>query len=198
MARSAAILFALTALTVAACAVVEQPPVPRASAALMVPIDDLVACYHEAVEAHRTVCPRCEVPRLDTFSDSSVAQVHFPARGGRATVRYDADRMRAIKDQHGRDAIVGIFAHELGHVYTEHSGTAVRCPWFASDKLAAKCQREELSADAYAGCLLVALRRNMAPFQAWLATTNKGRVHPAGDERAEAVRIGAERCVGLW
>jgi hypothetical protein len=191
MARLASLLLAFVAMVAAACAATPSDETARVAASSL---DALASCYYEAARAHRTVCHRCDVPRLDTFDSGTIAHVDFG--GAYPVVRYDPERMGRIVALHGHSAAVGIFAHELGHVYSRRVNGPARCPYPATEEQIAACQREELSADAYAGCLLVALGHDVAPFQSWLATTTKGLIHPAGDERGEAVRIGAERCVG--
>jgi hypothetical protein len=188
------------ALALATVACTLQPAPPRAESLTLiisVAIGEVEASYAEAHAAHRRVCPTCPPVEIRPAETASVATVDFAGRHRNPLLRYDRERMLRAEARHGKSAVVGIFAHELGHSYAAHRGTASRCGAGPTAEQVAACRREELSADAYAGCMLTLLGRDVAPFQAWLASTVEGVVHPDGAERARAAGFGAAQCEAL-
>jgi hypothetical protein len=182
------------ALAVLACTAPPVPPpvLPAPLEAMSVTIGPLERAYADAVSTYLGVCPRCPVPTATPGDVPGIASIDV--HESPPVIRYDVDRLTRIIDLHGIDAVVGVFAHELGHAHNYHRGSMARCPLWATTKMVALCKREELSADAFAGCLLRVAGRDPGAFAAWVSTTSEARAHPDGGIRAEATMLGAQLC----
>lgn len=159
------------------------PPLPPAvkRAGLTPQPGGLEVAYSEAVAALAGVCnQRCLVP-LRPVKNPSVATIAGTPAGPHA-IYHDPVALRAIGRVYGQSAVVGVFAHELGHA--QHIRDGVRMSqWDA-----------ELYADMWAGCALRRLGYATGELEAFLLTTQGGKTHPGGVERAAAVNHGWGAC----
>jgi hypothetical protein len=99
------------------------------------------------------------------------------------TIAYNRFDMRRIQATYGRDAVTGIFAHELGH---------------ACDVSRRRAPTEE-SADMQAGCVLAILGAKQEPMNLFLmAESIPDKDHPTAVQRIKLIEAGYSACLGIW
>jgi hypothetical protein len=140
------------------------------------------AGVQEAVRRVRSVIP----VRAQVISTTRVENA--AATAGR--VMYNPRFFAQVRRHGGDSAVVGIIAHEFGHISKGHVYRAPRSP--------GQSQRGELEADAEAGCALARLKMDARGYVRVTAALGGGGsfTHPDGDSRAEAIQGGYARCQG--
>jgi hypothetical protein len=140
------------------------------------------AGLHEAVRRVRSVI------RVDArvFATSQVENA--AATAGR--VMYNPHFFRQIRRHGGDSAVVGILAHEFGHIAKGHV--------YRNPRNLRQSQRGELEADAEAGCALAKLKMDSRGYVRVTHALGGGgsMTHPDGERRAEAIQGGYARCQG--
>jgi len=140
--------------------------------------------YHDARLALQLLCEPCQVERMQSRGVDVASVILF---GGRAVVVYDREQLQRIGLRYGDDAVLGIFAHEMGHAWDSTYGRLADGPV------------GELSADYYAGCLLGVLGASTGPLVAFLADYGAADAeHPPAEVRQRFVEHGHQLCSGLW
>ena len=138
------------------------------------------SCYDDAIVAAKLLYDFSE-PSLAT--NQKVRGASFITRGTTAVVFYNRKDLWRIQEQYGRDAVVGIFAHEVGHAIDKQRGI----------------NSSESDADVHAGCFIGILGRNPEPLKAFFrAESRPSATHPKASVRNNSVEKGYLMCKRLW
>jgi hypothetical protein len=105
-------------------------------------------------------------------------------------VMYNPSFFSHIRRNGGDSAVVGILAHEFGHIAKGHV--------YRQPRSIRQSQRGELEADAEAGCALAKLKMDPRGYVRVTHALGGGGsfTHPDGERRAEAIQGGFARCRG--
>ncbi len=144
--------------------------------------DNLVErAYADASMAMQFFCKgRCEIPLMQS-KHTPAAQVML-INGEPRIMMYNRDAMAGFIDEFGYAAVVGVFAHEIGHIVDLADGDTP----------------EELSADAWAGCALGLMGESPEAYALLLAVHAPiTDVHPDPAIRRTAAIDGHNMCVDL-
>lgn len=114
----------------------------------------MLSAFRETQEIAMWICPTCSGVKFSPGNDVKTWATATWLHGG--SIRYNPKQMFEVYRHEGRDAVVGIIAHEWGHVVLRTSSQAM--------------------ADAWAGCTLRLLGADVKPFTAFLE-----RVHSTYD-----------------
>lgn len=136
-------------------------------------------------EAFRTTCtPKC--PTVGLFSNSTARYAMVFTSPGAVKIVYAPTFWTAVSTRYGDDGLIGLTAHEYGHVIDSVSiGTWMLVDW-----------SPELRADAWAGCSLANLKLNSRSLEQALAAMARyaSTSQPNWSTRVTALRAGYARC----
>lgn len=124
------------------------PPEPPACPA---PEHTVEGAFAEAYEALATCCRDVDVMLFQDSTGPLAAVAFMP--GLPPILTYDRAELKVATKRYGYAAVIGVMAHELGHVIDTYDGKDVEAPG-AQD-----------SADAWAGCALRVLGYPVEPFE---------------------------------
>ena len=136
-------------------------------------------------EAFKATCaPKC--PTVGVFSNATARDAMvFTSQGGTKIV-YAPTFWTAASTRYGDDALIGLIAHEYGHVIDSVSvGTWMMVAW-----------SPESRADAWAGCALANLKLNQRSLGAALTGMARypSKLAPDWNARLGPLRAGYGRC----
>lgn len=142
---------------------------------------DLVeTAYTDAANAARVICPLCTAHPVQSAQINGGSVLVF---GGQRYLGYSRDHLAEVGQLYGRDAVVGIFGHEWGHVIDSTYNLPL----------------EESSADSRAGCILAIVGGDTEPLQRFLlAASGEGVTYATAIQRGGDIDSGFESCEGIW
>lgn len=136
------------------------------------PLSYMADVWSETSAVALWACPTCD--RVSFVPSESVKSWAMASWAGAGVIAYSPSMMADVGASKGREAVVGVIAHEWGHIVLQNPS--------------------QILADAYAGCVLRILHYDIKPFVEFL-----GAVH-SRDEwqelalRQYAVIAGWRRC----
>jgi hypothetical protein len=138
-------------------------------------------------EAFTPVCtPKC--PTVAVFRNSTAPNASTFVAAGSMKIVYSPAFFTTLNNRYGNDGVIGIIAHEYGHVIDAvNVGSWMLNTW-----------TPELRADAWAGCALAGLKVNSRSLEQALAAMSRypPTSQPRWTERVPPLRTGYRRCGG--
>ena len=169
----------LTLLTVISCT---DTTLPSPHTSSYKPLPDYSAEYRQVLAVAEMYFGDIDLPLVPTAETGTAAMRCVSDR--RCFVLYDPTAFERIATEAGRGAVVGIFAHEVGHYLAHRSGADVGM----------SSHEQEYAADRFAGCLMATAGVEVEGFHDWLYKTKGGNTHPDGPDRATALMVAFARC----
>ena len=143
-----------------------------------------------AQDAYSHVCPTRSCGVLYVYRNTTVPNVMYvPIQSGIGAIIYNPDFLNQVNVQLGKDAVFGVFAHEIGHHMDLNSGPAA---WFDHS------WGRELRADAWAGCALArkGFGSQTTRLLLQLIAQTPSHSHPDWSVRIVALEQGYQSCGG--
>lgn len=143
-------------------------------------------------DAKHGICAEHCSSILLSAGDDTIAAIQ--TNGSEAVLSYSELDLAVVRQFIGREAVVGILAHEVGHHLDFLDGA--RKPESCAGDASMVCHLLELTADSYAGCSLAKSNLDVEPLLTFLRieASLESDSHPAWPERKRAVMSGFERC----
>lgn len=183
---------ATIALALTACVAQPSPP---ATVVQWCPVDESSASPRwidrDFADAKYGICGECDGLLLSAGDDTIAA---IQTNGELAVLSYSELDLAIVRQFIGREAVVGILAHEVGHHLDFLDGA--RKPQSCTGDASMVCHLLELTADSYAGCSLARSGLSPEPLLSFLRieASQESDSHPAWPDRKRAVMSGFERC----
>ena len=137
-------------------------------------------------DVHGLLCHRFKCPPFTLFKNSSVRNAMTRTSKAGYSIRYNEDFMSATRQSFGSLAILGVLAHELGHIIDTNQNR---------QKLS--LARREANADVYAGCVFALARHpesDLKGFSGSLYSMGSSPGYPTPAQRVLLVQSGYYQC----